>query len=209
MINKIFEIGTCKTGTSSLGVALDLLGYRVAGWERATVKDFRSGGVDNIIREFDHYDAFQDAPWHNIDVDIIDDLFPNSKFILLERNDNDWFNSLVDHWRRKNYIIGGGHKEYINYLYNPEKIKYDNISQKHLKYSLNIEYFKNRPDDLLVMNICEGDGWDKLCQFLNVDIPSIPFPHKNIASNVWDRIQIRKQKYIQNSRANKPLLDKI
>jgi hypothetical protein len=32
---------------------------------------------------------------------------------------------------------------------------------------------------LLVMNIIEGDGWDKLCPFLGTKIPSLPFPHEN------------------------------
>jgi hypothetical protein len=43
-----------------------------------------------------------------------------------------------------------------------------------------IEYFKNSPSQLLVMNIIEGDGWNKLCNFLNKPIPNKPFPHKNI-----------------------------
>jgi hypothetical protein len=39
------------------------------------------------------------------------------------------------------------------------------------------EYFKDRPADLLVMNICAGEGWEKLCPFLNRDaIPSRDFP---------------------------------
>jgi len=43
-----------------------------------------------------------------------------------------------------------------------------------------IEHFKERTDKLLVMNIIDGDGWDKLCNFLNKPIPNKPFPHKNI-----------------------------
>jgi len=35
-------------------------------------------------------------------------------------------------------------------------------------------------DRWLEMNICDnGDGWDKLCLFLNVPVPDIPFPHSN------------------------------
>jgi len=29
-----------------------------------------------------------------------------------------------------------------------------------------VEYFNDRPRDLLVLNIIEGEGWDKLCRFL-------------------------------------------
>jgi Sulfotransferase domain len=38
-------------------------------------------------------------------------------------------------------------------------------------------YFSTRPDDLLEMNIIAGEGWDKLCPFLGVPLPSVPFPH--------------------------------
>jgi hypothetical protein len=30
------------------------------------------------------------------------------------------------------------------------------------------------------MNICDdGDGWEKLCKFLNKPIPDMEFPHEN------------------------------
>ncbi len=31
--------------------------------------------------------------------------------------------------------------------------------------------------DYIIMNICNGDGWEKLCSFLGDDIPSAEFPH--------------------------------
>jgi len=40
-----------------------------------------------------------------------------------------------------------------------------------------LAYFKDRQQDLLVMNICEGEEWAKLCPFLNKDIPNQTFPH--------------------------------
>lgn len=39
------------------------------------------------------------------------------------------------------------------------------------------EYFRNRPGDLLVMRIAEGEGWERLCPFLGVPTPEVPFPH--------------------------------
>lgn len=29
------------------------------------------------------------------------------------------------------------------------------------------------------MDICAGEGWEKLCVFLNVPVPNAPFPHAN------------------------------
>lgn len=40
-------------------------------------------------------------------------------------------------------------------------------------------YFADRPDDLLEMRIAEGDGWEKLCPFLGVEVPDGEFPRTN------------------------------
>jgi hypothetical protein len=45
------------------------------------------------------------------------------------------------------------------------------------------EYFKNRQDDLLVMDFSKGHGWEELCKFLGLEKPDVPFPHANKASN--------------------------
>ena len=30
------------------------------------------------------------------------------------------------------------------------------------------------------MNICAGDGWERLCEFLDVPVPDVPFPRENV-----------------------------
>lgn len=35
------------------------------------------------------------------------------------------------------------------------------------------------PDRLLIMDVTAGDGWEKLCAFLGVPVPSTPFPSEN------------------------------
>ena len=40
-------------------------------------------------------------------------------------------------------------------------------------------FFSDKPDQFLEMNICNGDGWDKLCKFLNLQKPNTKFPHYN------------------------------
>jgi hypothetical protein len=37
-------------------------------------------------------------------------------------------------------------------------------------------YFQNRPESLLVTDICAGEGWETLCPFLVLDVPLQPFP---------------------------------
>ena len=43
-----------------------------------------------------------------------------------------------------------------------------------------VDHFDGR-DDLLVMNITEGDGYEVLCPFLGVDPPDTPFPTRHRA----------------------------
>ena len=46
-----------------------------------------------------------------------------------------------------------------------------------------LEYFRERPKDLLVLNVCAGEGWEKLCPFLNKERPDVPFPYLNKAGS--------------------------
>ena len=41
------------------------------------------------------------------------------------------------------------------------------------------KYFKDRPQDLLEVCWETGDGWRELAEFLNLELPDIPFPHAN------------------------------
>ena len=45
------------------------------------------------------------------------------------------------------------------------------------------EYFNDREEDFLAMDITRGDGWQKLCAFLGKPTPSVPFPHANKAQD--------------------------
>ena len=46
-----------------------------------------------------------------------------------------------------------------------------------------LEYFKNRPDDLLVMDMDAGAGWPQLCGFLKKSIPGVPYPVQFVTQN--------------------------
>jgi len=42
-----------------------------------------------------------------------------------------------------------------------------------------VEYFRDRPQSLLVIDWEKDDGWVELCGFLGRDVPHEPFPHIN------------------------------
>ena len=37
-------------------------------------------------------------------------------------------------------------------------------------------YFRNRPQDLLIFNVCAGESWERLAEFLDKPTPQEPFP---------------------------------
>lgn len=81
---KTFEVGLIKTGTTSLGRAFEILGYRHKGWDPSLARDMKDNKWGNIFAAIDSYDAFQDLPWHDIDVRVLDLLYPGSKYIYLD-----------------------------------------------------------------------------------------------------------------------------
>ena len=56
------------------------------------------------------------------------------------------------------------------------------IFNKNLCRSL---IFQNAPKDKLLVYNCK-EGWEPLCKFLEVDVPDVPFPHKNKSGSIFD-----------------------
>ena len=107
----------------------------------------------------------------------LDELIPGSKFILTIRDDESWYKSVNRH-------IGDLRSPEHEWIYGkgkglPKTDQANTISiyNNHNKEVIN--YFKDRPDDLLVIDFTKGDKWGKLCSFLGKDIPNTPFPHYN------------------------------
>jgi hypothetical protein len=173
---KIFCIGFHKTGTTSLASALETLGYRVTGpngvYDPNIAKNVYAMAYDLV----DKYDAFQDNPWPIIYKEL-DAKYPNSKFILTLRSPESWIKSQTGYFGRdetpmRKWIYGVGCPKGNEDIYMK---RFENHNKEV------IDYFKNRPEDLLLLNLSKGDGWKELCSFLKADIPNIPFPHANKA----------------------------
>ncbi len=176
--NKIVGIGFHKTGTSSLRSALEILGFKVLGDRIDLADDIKNDNFINIFNLIKKYDAFEDNPWAVIYKEI-DINFPNSKYILTIRNEKNWIKSIVSHFGNsstpmRELIYGDGNGDPIG-----KEILYVKKYQEHIKEVK--EYFKKRPDDLLVLSFENGDGWNEICEFLSCEVPEIDFPHVNKA----------------------------
>ena len=176
---KVFCIGFHKTGTSSLELALKKLGYRVTGSFGTKDPDIADKVHEMAYAMVDKFDAFEDNPWPILYKEL-DQRFPGSKFVMTRRPAEAWIRSMVKDFaltetpmRRWIYGEGAGCPE-------GNEDTYVARYERHNKEVL--EYFANRPDDLLVFDLPKGDGWNKLCPFLGHDVPDDPFPHANKAS---------------------------
>ena len=167
---KYFGIGLSKTATSSLRQAFAILGFQAKHYLRA--HEYRG--------KMDMWDFYNDLPIP-MRYKELDERFPNSKFIYTERNMNDWLDSCKSHWARKGHITKSNWPEYRVELFGQLNYNEDVFRDTYKQHKLEVvEYFKDRPDDFIIMDICAGDGWEKLCPLVDKPTPQVPFPHKNV-----------------------------
>lgn len=182
---KIFCIGLNKTGTTSLERSLELLKlgpiaspFRLKPFERKYLFNRVSEFQDyiSLIEFARNFRCFIDRPWNMWEsYRIMDRAFPGSKFILSVRNASDWWES-VYHWlthKKANMI-----ERYLLHL-QVSSLDRDKFISAYNAYNKEVFEWFERRDNFLVMNMESGDGWNKLCQFLDLPKPDIPFPHEN------------------------------
>lgn len=179
---KVFCIGFQKTGTTSLYAALSALGYKTAAvvgrdW---SAERLEAEGAALCIETMRDHDAAQDMPWP-IFFRELDAAFPGAKFILTVRDAERWFASIEGHFganadAMQAFVYGadaaapsGNKARYVESM-----ARHDRAVRAH---------FADRPNDLLVMDLERGDGWDELCAFLGAPVPDAPFPAKNRSSD--------------------------
>lgn len=177
MKTKVFGIGFHKTGTTSLAKALSILGYRVTGPNGVADADIANNVYTMAVDLVKKFDAFQDNPWPLLYREL-DSKFPASKFILTIRPTSAWIKSIQNHFGEEDtpmrkWIYGVGHPSGNEAIY---------IERYERHNHEVIEYFKNRTQDFLILDITRGEGWEKLCPFLEKPIPTVSFPCANTAS---------------------------
>ena len=200
---KIFCIGQNKTGTTSLKVALKEFGYEFGNQTTAELlleswfrRDFK------VILEYcKTAEAFQDIPFSlPYTFQQLDMAFKNSKFILTERDSPEqWYKSLTKFhsklWsnrielpsefelKKAEYCYKGFAYDYVKYVFNPPEYDlYNNevFMTNYINYNNSVkDYFRSRPEKLLVINVSNNDDYGRLCQFLDKKPRAVGFPWKN------------------------------
>ena len=169
-----------RTGSRSLASALTILGYRVCHWSPERLSDVIHGKTPNPhFRRYDDVDAILDIPNTTFYREIMA-AYPSNRIILTLRNEDEWWASIYKHyiWVRKN-LSGTLLDEAIvsqQITFGPidtNEFLYRKRFREHQEAILNLDL---PPDRFLSINICAGEGWDKLCKWLGSPIPDCPFP---------------------------------
>lgn len=181
---KVFGIGTIKTGTTSLGKALEIMGFNHSNSDREyLLRCLGNSNLKPIFKYADRYDSFEDWPWPMLYKEM-EQHYPNSRFILTLRSDEQvWLQSVVKHakWVGPTY----GRALFFDYS-TPlgHEQAYLDAYRRHVEEVR--EYFAQRPGKLLEICWEKGHGWHELCAFLEQPVPDTPFPVLNTATTrIW------------------------
>lgn len=172
---KIFGIGLSKTGTSSLSKAFKLLGY-----------DFIHYPSEEQLYNLGDAVGACDLPVARFYKDL-DKRFPGSKFIYTVREKESWLKSIEKHMYAKPYAtLNEWGKKNRDAVYEWTHFDRDNYLKNYNEHDVDVrKYFEGRKEDLLIIDICGGEGWKKLLPFVeriglpHPDIENQPFPHSN------------------------------
>ncbi len=181
---KVFGIGLSRTGTSSLNRALQILGYEAIHWINPHTQTILGR------RDFALFDAFSDIPV-SYQFEHLYDHYPNARFIYTTRDRASWKESVTAHYMNLRGISspaeldnpeiaqrfdGAGEPADQN-LYIPHETwgeAYDDFDDRVRRF------FADRDDTrILELRITDGEGWERLCPFLDRDIPGEPYPDVN------------------------------
>ena len=182
--------------------ALEELGYKVKGHAPKLLNAAITRNKSRIMHGLRGYDAIEDAPWFMLYKEI-DEWYPGSKFILTIRDEESWYRSAHGRLKKglqlKSAWIYGSANAYLN-----DKEAAIQVYRDHNRAVQ--EYFSERPDDLVVMNLPAGDGWEKLCPFLGKPIPGDGFVEANITSRNVE-IQHSKLRHYRKHVQNKVMIE--
>ncbi len=200
---KIFCIGRNKTGTTSLKAAFEAFGYAVGNQRKAEVltgKHYFEGNFQPIIDYCKSAQVFQDLPFSYPETyKQLDQAYLGSKFILTVRDSSEqWYQSITRFHAKlfgKNGCIPTAEDlkaaKYVwpGFMYNVIRVHGTTDEDPYNKGTMIAhyeqhnrqvkDYFKDRADDLLVINVAEQGAYQKFVEFIGVDSPYEDFPWEN------------------------------
>lgn len=205
---RLINAGLGRTGTTSLKVALERLGFgpcyhmfdivnneeRLGQWEKI-VCDAQRPDWEAV---FDGYTSAVDGPCAIYYRQLIE-AFPEAKVMLTVRDAERWYRSTYDTLYQF-ALNGGGDETHSmrsrvyrltstmtwNGLFDGRFSEKDYAIKVFRRHNQEVIHTVG-PENLLVYDV--KDGWEPLCAFLGVDVPPEDFPRVNDTESMRKRIR--------------------
>ncbi|KAI8149847.1 P-loop containing nucleoside triphosphate hydrolase protein [Fennellomyces sp. T-0311] len=208
---KIIGAGMGRTGTDSLRIALNTLGYNT---HHMKTLNEEGGRAEMFTKAYEHpeeavdwdyiYEGFDAAiDWPTCAfVEPLMKKYPDAKVILTIRDPDSWYRSMGNTIFRKHEDLKiipetprkrMARRIILDGAYHVPGMFEDQEAMKE-KFIQNTEWVKKHvPEDrLLIMEL--GEGWERLCKFLDKPVPDVKYPHVNTtADNHRYTSQVAKQ----------------
>jgi len=206
MALKVIGAGYPRTGTSSLKLALEQLGFGPCHHMREVIMDLPSArlwieaaeGRPDWDRIFAGYQSCTDAPGCAFWRELADE-YPDAKVLLSVRDPDQWFDStqttvFSDQMLNRNQPLGSDMTEFF------AKVVTHEFGERIHDRDFMLAQFERRKQEviaaipeprLLVYDVREG--WEPLCAWLGVAAPETPFPHTNTRAEMMQRRQAMAQ----------------
>ena len=187
---RVFGIGLQRTATTSLHRAFEILDYDSFHWNSGNLARDIWDEMNQFgrSRTLEQWYALCDTPIPLL-YKQLDTAYPGSKFILTITNEDKWLESMERLWNPKTnpnrweWDVYPFTNRIHRALYGQTEFDREVMLARYRKHNADvIAYFKDRPSDLLVMDmdfgwpLKGGAGWRELCRFLDKPIPSVPYP---------------------------------
>lgn len=171
---KIICAGLPKTGTKTFAQAMTILGYRHRTRDSLARACYLYGQDPSMLLEA--IDSVDDLPWPLV----LDEItYPIKVVLTLRQSPQKWVRSVHGRLEKKGTPRPGS--IWYEQFCKDDRLKDDEELKGY--YTAHNDWVRQYCwyNDIPLLQVCweEGDGWERLCRFLDKDYPDAPFPHEN------------------------------
>ncbi|KAJ6573111.1 P-loop containing nucleoside triphosphate hydrolase protein [Mycena vulgaris] len=211
---KVLVLGYFRTGTASMQLALETLGYKdthhmqtvlvnpleVDVWVEAIDAKFHGRGKPYGKEEWDqllgHCQAVADTPAILFSEELIA-AYPDAKVILTNRDPTKWWKSYSESLQRVKLarwlepehfgtVISFAHLSMSTMLQAPTADAKEEESKA--RFTAHYEHVRRLVPTDRLLEYEVGEGWERLCAFLGNDVPETDFPWVNDTKALRQRV---------------------
>jgi hypothetical protein len=205
MALEVIGAGLGRTGTLTLKTALETLGFgpchhmievladpnQIALWNRVA-----DGGSPDWDEIYGSYRATVDWPGARFYAELADH-YPKAKVVLSRRNPKRWYESMTETilaaMKQMAAVADASSDNPMRFgdiLIAGKTFGHDfseaNVIAAFERHNAEVQS-RIPPERLLVFEA--ADGWEPLCQFLEVPVPDEPFPRVNSRDEFWTHVE--------------------